>query len=237
MTNPLILLVDDEADFVWAIQHSLTDAGYDVLTARDGLEALSLAQRHNPSLLILDIGLPFLNGFEVCERMRQDSVLADTPIIFLSIRNTSTDQVQGLGEGGDDYLVKPIDHRILKAHIQALLRRTHTDMGQRPGGAPTSRLVVGDIVLNMKSRHARVGERAIELTPAEFDLLRFFMSHSGEVFTSLQILELVWSFPKETADPGLVRWHIKNLRGKIEANPGRPVHILTKAHHGYMLQA
>ena len=237
MTNPLILLVDDEPDFIWAIQHSLRDAGYDVLTAQDGLEALAIAQRHNPGLVILDIGLPYLNGFEVCSRMRQDPALADTPIIFLSMRNTCTDQVQGLGKGGDDYLVKPIDHRILKAHIQAILRRTHNDSDQHLIISHTSILVVGDITLDVQNRQVRVGDRCSELTPAEFDLLRFFMSHAGDVFTSLQILELVWSCPKETADPGLVRWHIKNLRSKIEPVPNCPVHILTKAHHGYMLQA
>ncbi len=237
MEKPLILVVDDEADLVWAIQRYLRDAGYEVLTAQNGLEALSVAQRHNPSLVILDIGLPYLNGFEVCDRMRKDLTLHSTPIIFLTKRSTDTDQVTGLNKGADNYLVKPIDLKILKAHIQAMLRRTYPELASdnTSEGAPST-LAAGAITLDVQSRFARIGDRVSELTPLEFDLLRFFMSHPGEVFTSYQILDLVWATPQETANPCLVRWHIMNLRKKIESVPAYPEYILTMSRHGYMLK-
>ena len=238
MSKPLILLVDDEADLVWAIQQHLRDADYEVLTARDGLEALSVAQRHNPDLVILDIGLPYLNGFEVCVRIRQDPALAAMPIIFLTQRNTNTDHVLGLEKGADNYLVKPVDLQILKAHIHAILRRSQNDLVHAvTHERQTLTLVVGEITLDIQNRQVKVDDRISELTPTEFDLLRFFMTHVGDVFTSYQILEMVWSYPKETADPCLVRWHIKNLRSKIERSLDHPLHILTMARHGYMLQA
>ena len=233
-----ILLVDDEQDLVWAVRNSLSDEGYEVLTACDGVEALAVARRHRLDLIILDIVMPRLDGLQVCHRLRRDPTLAAVPILFLTVRSGIEDRVTGLDKGGDDYLVKPFDLRELKARIRALLRR-----GQSvPGGGPQPEgldflLVAGHLTLDLHTRQVRVGEKAEQLTPTEFDLLHHLMVHLGEVFSSQQLLRQVWGYPPETADPGLVRWHIKNLRAKIERDPARPVHIRTIPRHGYILTA
>ena len=230
-----ILLVDDEQDLVWAMQYSLNDEGYEVLTAYDGVEALAVARRHRPDLVILDIVMPRLDGLQVCHHLRRDPALAAVPILFLTVRSSIEDRIAGLDEGGDDYLAKPFDLRELKARVRALLRRGR--------GAPEGRvslLVVGPLALDLHTRQVRVGEgevgeKGIQLTPAEFDLLHHFMTHPGEVFSSQQLLQQVWGYPLEAADLGLVRWHVKNLRDKLEPDPNHPVFLRTVKRHGYLL--
>ncbi|HBY95270.1 MAG: response regulator transcription factor [Ardenticatenaceae bacterium] len=236
MPTNRILLVDDEQDLVWAVRHSLCDEGYEILTAYDGLEALAVARRHRPDLVILDIVLPGLNGLQVCRRLRRDPTLAAVPILFLTVHSTIDDRVAGLDEGADDYLIKPFDLRELKARVRALLRRGHPtrDEGQASNGR-NPLLVVGALALDSHSRQAHVAEKSVQLTPAEFDLLRYLMIHPGEVFSSQQLLLQVWGYDPETAEPGLVRWHIRNLRTKIEPDPSDPLYIRTVPRHGYIL--
>jgi len=234
---PRILLVDDEQDLVWAVQHSLSDEGHEVLTAYDGMEALAVARRHRPDLVILDIVMPRLDGLQVCRRLRRDPTLAAVPILFLTVRSAIEDRIKGLDEGGDDYLVKPFDLEELKARVKALLRRSRSVPEGGPGTeGQGSLLVVGPLTLDLHTRHVRVGEETVQLTPTEFDLLYHLMTHPGEVFSSRQLLQQVWGYPPRTADPGLVRWHIKNLRAKIEPDPAHPVYIRTVPRHGYMLE-
>jgi DNA-binding response OmpR family regulator len=232
-----ILLVDDEQDLVWAVRHSLNDEGYEVLTAYDGVEALAVARRHRPDLVILDIVMPRLDGLQVCHVLRRDPALAAVPVLFLTVRNAIDDRIKGLDGGGDDYLVKPFDLGELKARIRALLRRSRP----APEGAPglegrNSLLKVGPLTLDLHTCQVRVGGKTVQLTPTEFDLLHHLMVHLGEVFSSQQLLQQVWGYPPETADPGLVRWHIKNLRAKIEPDPAQPVYIRTIPRHGYILR-
>jgi len=224
-----ILLVDDEQDLVWAVRHSLSDEGYEVLTAYNGVEALTVAGRHRPDLVILDIVMPRLDGVQVCQRLRRDPTLAAVPILFLTVRSAIEDRIKGLDEGGDDYLVKPFDLGELKARVRALLRRGRSAPEERGS------LVVGPLALNLHARQVRAGEKTVQLTPTEFDLLHHLMVHPGELFSSQQLLQQVWGYPPGTADPGLVRWHIKNLRAKIEPDAAHPVHIRTVPRHGYML--
>jgi DNA-binding response OmpR family regulator len=268
-----ILLVDDEQDLVWAVQHGLNDEGHEILTAYDGLEALAIARRHRPDLVILDIVMPRLDGLQVSRRLRRDPTLAAVPILFLTVRSTIEDRVAGLDEGGDDYLVKPFDLGELKARVRALLRRVRMSRSSTPGHpadgpGPEDQdflLVIGPLTLDLRSRQVRVrekpvqfsylvagtvsitdtlsrsstpgqqGEKTVQLTPAEFDLLHHLMLHPGEVFSSTQLLRQVWGYPPETADPGLVRWHMRNLRAKIEPDPAHPLYLLTIPHHGYIL--
>jgi len=227
-----ILVVDDEQDLVWAVRQSLSDEDYEVLTAYDGVEALAVAQRHRPDLVILDIAMPRLDGLQVCRRMRRDPTLAAVPILFLTVRSAIKDRIKGLDEGGDDYLAKPFDLGELKARVRALLRRSRP----APEGSPGLLLVAGLLVLDLHTREVRVGEKTVQLTPTEFDLLHHLMTHPGEVYSSRQLLRQVWGYPPKTADPGLVRWHIKNLRTKIEPDPAHPVYILTVSRHGYMFE-
>jgi DNA-binding response OmpR family regulator len=230
-------LADDERDLVWALQHTLSDEGYEVFTAHDGVEALATARDHRPDLVILDVVMPRLDGLQVCRRLRRDPTLAAVPVLFLTVRSAIEDRVSGLNEGGDDYLVKPFDLRELKARIEALLRRGRSvqQRGQEPE-QPRSALVVGPLALDLQTYQVRVQEKTVQLTPAEFDLLYFLVVHPGEVFSSQQLLQQVWGYSPETAGPGLVRWHMKNLRTKIEPDPVNPTYIRTVPHHGYILQ-
>jgi len=246
MSKPFILVVDDEPDMVWAIQRCLKRAGYEVLTAQDGLEALAVARRHHPALVILDINMPVLDGLEVCLQMRKDPILASIPILFLTVNRTISDRVEGLDQGADDYMIKPFDLQEFQARIRVLLRRPVREPGLPRGDSPpnpnqgdcsqSSTLMVGEITLDLHTRMVHAREKGSELTPTEFDLLYFLMSHPQEVYTSRQLLQTVWNYPDEIANPGLVRWHIKNLRNKIEIDPEQPNYIVTVAHQGYMLK-
>jgi len=231
-----ILLVDDQKDLVWAVRLSLDDEGHEVLTAHNGIEALAIARRHRPDLVILDIVMPQLDGLHVCQRLRRDPTLAAVPILFLTVRSTIEDRIKGLDEGGDDYLAKPFDLGELKARVRALLRRAQPAIEGNPSpGGRGSQLVLGPLRLDLRARQVRVGDKSTQLTPTEFDLLHHLMTHPNELFSSQQLLRQVWGYPPETADPVLVRWHIKNLRAKIEADPVNPVYIRTVPRHGYIL--
>ncbi|MCJ7620608.1 MAG: response regulator transcription factor [Anaerolineae bacterium] len=233
-----ILLADDERDLVWAVQHSLRNDGYQVLTAYDGAEALALARRRLPDLIILDIVMPGLDGLQVCRELRQDPTLGAIPILFLTVRSSIEDRIAGLDEGGNDYLAKPFDLGELKARIRALLRRHHSAASvERDTEGADSLLSAGGLTLDLKACQIRVAGRTEQLTPTEFDLFYYLMTHPGEVFSSRQLVQRVWGYAPQTADPSLVRWHVKNLRAKIEPDPEHPVYIRYIPRHGYLLTA
>lgn len=235
---PRILLVDDEQDLLWAVRYSLADAGYEVFTACDGREALAAAQRNRPDLIVLDVVMPKLDGLQLCHKLRRDPELAAVPILFLSVRSDVEDRIKGLDRGADDYLVKPFDMEELKARIRALLRRHRYSSNQEGtrNRRRDSRIVVNPLALDLQTCQVHVEEESIQLTPTQFELLRYLMVHPGEVFSSRQLLEQVWGYAPTTADPSLVRWHIKNLREKIESDPTHPDYIRTIPGHGYMLE-
>ena len=228
-----ILIIDDEQDLVWAIRYALADEGYEVLTASNGAEGIAVAYQSHPDLVILDIVMPHVDGIQVCHTLRRDQKLASVPILFLTKRSSIEDRINGLNDGADDYLVKPFDFGELKARICALLRRS----GQgRPGTvALAAQLAYRDLSLDPRTHKVTVGERAVLLTPAEFDLLRHMLIHQGQVFSSEQLLVQVWHYPHDSRDQGLVRWHVMNLRAKIEPNPGKPMYLRTMPRHGYIL--
>ena len=232
-----ILLVDDEQDLVWALQHSLSDEGHEVLTAYDGVEALTIARRHRPDLIILDIIMPRLDGLQVCRRLRRNPTLATVPILFLTVRGAIKDRITGLDEGGDDYLTKPFELGELKARVRALLRRAPS----APEGVlgiedQDFLLVAGSFILDLHACQVRLGEETVQLTPTEFKLLHHLMTHPGEIFSGQQLLQQVWGYPPRTGDPGTVRWHVKNLRAKIEPDPADPIYIRTVPHYGYTFE-
>jgi DNA-binding response OmpR family regulator len=227
-----ILVVDDEQDLLWALSRSLSTAGHEILMARTGSEALALARRHRPDLVILDIMIPQPDGLEVCRRLRTDPVLADVPILFLTARRSVEDRLRGLEDGGDDYLIKPFDIRELRARVAALLRRTRG--GPQP---PPRELVVGDVRLDPAVRQVFAHGKCVQLTPLEFDLLYHLMAHPGELFSSQELLRVVWGHAPGSRDYGLVRWHMMHLRQKIEADPNRPEHLKTVPRHGYVFAA
>lgn len=229
-----VMLVDDEQDLVSALRRSLNDEGYEVLTACDGLEALTVARRSRPDVIVLDIVMPRLDGLQVCQILRRDPTLAAVPILFLTVCSAIEDRIQGLNEGGDDYLGKPFDLGELKARIKALLRRSQ----RAAEGAELEDqgcLVMGSLTLDLRIHQVSVGKRNAQLTPTEFKLLHHLMDHPGKVFSSRQLLQQVWGYPLEVSDLGLVRWHIRNLRSKIEPDPSHPTYIRTVARQGYIL--
>jgi len=232
-----ILIVDDEQDLVWAVQYSLRDEGYETLVAQDGVEALDILESHHPDLVILDIVLPRLDGFRVCRELRRNPILAATPILFLTARNTIEDRITGLDEGGDDYLTKPFDLRELKARVRALLRRTRPSaaQSQRPESRASS-LSVGELTLEVQTRRMRVGAKTVQLTPSEFTLFHYLMIHPGQLLSSQHLAGQALGYSDVLSDSSLVRWHIRNLRSKIEPDPVHPIYICTVPHHGYILE-
>ena len=231
-----VLIVDDERDLVQLLQRSMTDDGHEVFTAYDGQEGLSAARLHQPNLVILDVVIPRLDGLQVCQRLRQDSVLASVLIIFLTVMGTVDDCVAALDIGGDDYLIKPVDLRVLRARTRALLRRSRCQLENCPEMQRQDRILeLGPLALDMRRHQVRAAGRSAQLTPAESKLLQFLLVHAGEIFSGKQLLDEVWGYLDGTADPSLARWHILNLRAKIEPDPAHPQYLRTIPRYGYIL--
>jgi two-component system, OmpR family, response regulator MprA len=219
-----VLIVEDDADIADVLRRSLRNEGYEVKTSADGIEALDVAAGFMPDLVVLDLGLPGLDGVEVCRRLRSDG---DVPILMLTARAETEDRVTGLDSGADDYLVKPFERKELLARIRALLRR-------RPPRGSAS-LEVGDLVLNPDTREVRRGEREIELTNREFELLEFLMRNERLVVSRERLLDEVWGYDPMAAT-NTIDVFISNLRRKLEA--GEETRLLhTKRGAGYVLKA
>jgi DNA-binding response OmpR family regulator len=228
-----ILIVDDEQDLVWAVRYTLISEGYEVLTASNGIEAITIAQSSQPDLIILDIMMPHIDGIQVCHILRRDQHLASVPILFLSKQCSITDRITGLDDGADDYLGKPFDFGELKARLRALLRRAgHASVMH---DTVSTILSYADLRLDLHTHQVTTKKTTVLLTPAEFDLLRHFLSHQGEIFSSQQLLQQVWSHDPDSCEHGLVRWHIMNLRTKIEPDSSTPVYLRTIPRHGYIM--
>lgn len=234
-----ILLVDDDPDLVEVVRKGLVERGYHVVTASGGSEGFAAALEHRPDLIILDIVMPRMDGIQVLQRLRRHSDTADTPVLFLTARSSVSDRVLGLEHGADDYLVKPFYLQELLAQVSTLLRRGKRAVSETaaafPGGNGKAKMVdLGDVALNLESRRAFVRGEEIRLTKTECDLLAYLMTHAGEVLSSQELLQQVWGFPQGTTDTGLVRWHVRNLRSKIETDPEQPEVILTISRRGYV---
>jgi len=218
-----ILVVDDELKIVKLVRAYLEAAGFTVVTARDGQEALAVFRYERPHLVVLDLMLPGMDGLDVCRAIRRSS---DVPIIMLTARDEEVDRLIGLELGADDYIVKPFSPREVVARVRAVLRRTE--------GQPVEPEVViaGDVTLDLLHRTAQVRGQPIELTATEFDLLAVLVRHPGQVFTRMQLLDLVqgeaYAPYERTIDA-----HIKNLRRKLGDDPRNPRYIVTMWGVGY----
>ena len=226
--NYKILVVDDEEDIVDIITVYLESEGYEVITAYDGYEALEKARYGSPHLIILDIMMPRLDGFEVCRQLRAER---PTPILILTARRTDDlDKVIGLELGADDYMVKPFNPRELTARVKALLRRTYRDDYQVK--SPTETVTLKDLTIDTARMQVQAGEQILELTVKEFDLLFFLASNPGRVYSRNQLLDEVWGHDY-IVGPRTVDVHIRRLREQIEKNPAEPDYIKTVWGIGY----
>ena len=218
-----VLVVDDEPKIVETVGAYLRNAGFAVTTAADGVAAVAQARARPPDLVVLDLGLPGLDGLEVARDLRRTS---SVPIIMLTARGEETDRVLGLELGADDYLVKPFSPRELVARVRAVLRRTDGAQAER------ERFVVGDVVVDTGRREVSVGDRAVELTATEFDLLVELARQPGRVFTRAQLLGSLHGVVVESYER-TVDAHIKNIRRKLEPDPQHPRYLLTVHSVGY----
>jgi two-component system alkaline phosphatase synthesis response regulator PhoP len=222
-----ILIADDELHIVDTVRAYLREAGFQVVTARDGREALFTFRHEQPDLVILDVMMPELDGWEAARLIRRES---DVPIIFLTARIDDVDQITGLEIGADEYITKPFSPRVLVAQVRAVLRRSYGDLAAEPA---VWRL--GDLELNMEAHTATKGGKRIDLTPSEFDLLAALIARPGRVFTRMELLERI----QGEAFAGYERTidvHIKNLRAKIEDDPREPQYIETVYGIGYRMR-
>jgi two-component system, OmpR family, response regulator MprA len=218
-----VLIVEDDVDIADVLRRSLRNEGYEVRTSGDGVEALDVAAGFVPDLVVLDLGLPGMDGIEVCKRLRSDG---DVPILMLTARAETEDRVSGLDSGADDYLAKPFERKELLARIRALLRR------RPPRGAAS--LEVADLTLNPDTREVRRGEREIELTNREFELLEFLMRNERLVVSRERLLDEVWGYDPMAAT-NTIDVFISNLRRKLEAD-GESRLLHTKRGAGYVLK-
>ncbi len=219
-----VLVVDDEPETVKYVSANLRARGYDVLTAEDGRTALKDFTESVVDLVILDIMMPGLDGFEVCRAIRQRS---DVPIIMLSARGQEKDIVRGLNLGADDYLTKPFGVEEMLARVRAALRRT-----SKNGVTTRPPLVMQDLEIHFADRRVTVRGREVRLTPTEYDLLAHLAINAGRVLTHQTLLQAVWG--PEYGDETEYLWaYIRRLRRKIEPDPGSPRHILTQPGVGY----
>jgi len=218
-----ILVVDDEPKIVTLARDYLEHAGFAVLTAADGHGALASIRQRRPDLVILDLGLPGLDGLDVTRELRRDSTI---PIVMLTARDDELDKLLGLELGADDYLTKPFSPRELVARVRAVLRRAD----RPPESAET--ITAGDVVLDLPRMRAEVAGTVVDLTPTEFGLLATLAARPGRIFTRAQLLDALHGIAFDTYERAIDS-HIKNLRRKVEPDPRRPRYVLTVYGVGY----
>ena len=218
-----ILVVDDEQKIATLARDYLEHAGFAVLTANDGPSALTTIRQRRPDLVVLDLGLPGLDGLDVTRELRRDSTI---PIVMLTARDDELDKLLGLELGADDYLTKPFSPRELVARVRAVLRRA-----DRPLEAAET-IRAGDVVLDLPRMRTEVGGATVDLTPTEFQLLATLAARPGRIFTRSQLLDALHGVAFETYERAIDS-HIKNLRRKLEPDPRQPRYVLTVYGVGY----
>jgi DNA-binding response OmpR family regulator len=221
-----ILIIEDEKDIVDGLRFNLEARGYTVLAAYDGKEGVRLTLEEQPNLVILDLLLPKLNGYEVCKRLKEEQPLL--PIIMLTAKNQEAEIVHGLELGADDYITKPFGLLELLARVKAILRRSKNENHLH------DTLVVGSLSIDFAKHHAKKKGRNIDLTPREYEILKYFVERRGEIVTREDLLNHVWGY---TSYPNTrtVDTHMAKLRQKIEENPEKPQILITIHTMGYKL--
>lgn len=231
-----ILIADDEASLRDALGIILRQAGHEVRVATDGAQAVELFMRERPDLVVLDVMMPRLSGFEVCEALR--AISPDVPLLMLSAKGAVDDRRNGLRAGADDYVVKPFDDEELVLRVEALLRRVAAPAGAEGAAADARQLMqpvtIGDLTIDPRRCEVSVAGKAVALTPKEFQILALLADHPGEVFTSEELVETIWG--KEYAGEAIsIPVYIRRIRLKIEKDPSRPEYLQTVWRFGYKL--
>lgn len=224
LSNQRVLVVDDEAPIRRYLRAALGSQGLSVYESASGEEAINAVLTHRPDIIILDLGLPGIDGIEVTRRLREWS---QTPIIILSVREAEQDKIAALDAGADDYLVKPFGTGELLARMRVALRKQISTTNE-----PIFQ--TGGLTVDFSRRLVLVEDREIQLTPTEYDLLKVLVTHSGKVITHRQMLRQVWGEGYD--DMHILRVNISNLRGKLEPDPSRPTYIHTEPGVGYRLR-
>ena len=232
-TQKTVLIVEDEKNIVDILRFNLQREGYTTCEAYDGEEGLAKALSQNPDLILLDVMLPKMNGFDVCRALRDKG--DNVPVIILTAREEEADKVLGLEIGADDYITKPFSMRELIARVGANIRRTA--MAAPVSAAATAMPVAGDLSINTDSHQVFRAGKAIDLTQREYELLTFLASHPNKVYSRIDLMEQVWNYGYVGDDVRTVDVTVRRLREKIEADPANPVYILTRRGVGYYFSA
>ncbi len=230
-----ILVVDDEASIRRILETRLKMAGYNVVTAEDGEEAVELFNKTNPDIVILDVMMPKMDGYGVTREIRR---VSDVPIIILTALGDVSERITGLELGADDYVIKPFSPKELEARVKAVLRRTVSkDVSVLPGKTTKNIITTGNIKIDTARRQVYRKNERIRLTGMEFSLLELLVNNSGTAYSRNDILQHVWSYPADhRIDTRVVDVHISRLRSKLETDPTNPELILTARGIGYMFQ-
>ncbi|MFZ3062847.1 MAG: response regulator transcription factor [Actinomycetota bacterium] len=226
MSGRKILVIDDEPQIIEVLTSYLKKDGFRVIAAADGTKALQIAEREEPDLILLDLMLPDIDGYEVCRALRKRS---NVPIVMLTARDEETDKIVGLELGADDYITKPFSPREVLARVRAVLRRAE------PGALEEATIRVGDLEIDHTRHEVRRAGKLIDLTPTEFKLMEIFARNPRRVFTRLQLVEQVQGYSFEGYER-TIDAHVKNLRQKIEKDPKNPRYITTVFGVGYRLE-
>lgn len=231
MSGECILIVEDERAVARGLEYGLQAEGFETQWAATGQQALDLARSGDPHLILLDIRLPDISGFDVCRQLRAEG--RRQPILMLTARDEETDKVLGLELGADDYVIKPYNLREVVSRVRALLRRAYGELAATSGGG---RLGFGDVVLDLKGLQVYRGGHLVYLTPTEFRLLRHLVSNPERPFSRSELIEAVWGYESEVSHDRTVDVHIRHLREKLEDDPAHPRWLVTVWGIGYKFQ-
>lgn len=228
MSKGRILVVDDDKTLVRLLREALSKADYDVITASNGIDALQELYAKQPDLILLDVMMPRMDGWETAQRIRQ---MSQVPIVMLTAKDEESDKLKGFAAGVDDYVTKPFSFAEMVARVQAVLHRAR----QSPPEHKSKRFASGTLVIDTDSRRVTKGGKVVDLTPTEYRLLAALAENSGRVLSHEQLLNKVWGY-EFGEDTGYVKRYIWYLRRKVEDDPRKPEHILTERGFGYVFQ-
>jgi DNA-binding response OmpR family regulator len=232
MTPSCILIVEDERAVARGLEYALKSEGFDVLWAQTGQHALDLTYKENPDLILLDIRLPDISGFDVCKHLRAHG--KRQPILMLTAKDEEVDKVLGLELGADDYIIKPYSLREVISRVRAQLRRAYGELAI--SGSSGERVVVGELTIDFQRLEVMRQGRPVDLTPTEFRLLRYLLMHPGQPLSRSRLIETVWGYDSDLGYDRTVDVHMRRLRQKLEDDPAQPRWFLTVRGIGYKFE-